>query len=446
MADNNPKRERILKIVKERNIEYISMWFTDILGFLKSFTITVEELEDALESGVGFDGSSIEGFARIDESDMFAVPDMDTFQILPWKAYDGVEVARMFCDIITVSGEPYAGDPRYVLKRVLKRAAEMGYTFYVGPELEFFYFKDAEVPPQVIDKAGYFDQVPSDIGRSLRKQTIKALKAMEIAVETSHHEVAHSQHEIDLRYHRALRMADQVMTYRFIVKEIAVENGSYATFMPKPIFGINGSGMHVNMSLFKNGENAFSDPDREHGLSVVAEHFLAGLMKHARELTALTNQWINSYKRLTPGYEAPVYISWAKQNRSDLIRIPATKPGKTVNTRLEYRAPDPACNPYLAFAALLHVGLEGIEKKYPLEKPFDGNLYEMRYKERQAAGIKQLPGDLYEAIQELEKSELMRDVLGDHVFNNFIRNKVIEWNEYRTQVTSFELDRYLAIL
>jgi len=422
MVNRTSDGGRILKIVEERNIEYISLWFTDILGFLKSFTITSEELEDAIISGVGFDGSSIAGFARIDESDMFAVPDLRTFMILPWKAYDGVEVARMFCDIVTVDGKPYEGDPRNILRRVLDRAESMGYEFYVGPELEFFYFKNSESPPQVIDKAGYFDQVPSDIGRKLRKQTIKALKAMGISVETSHHEVAHSQHEIDLRYCRALRMADQVMTYRFVVKEIAVENGHYATFMPKPIFGLNGSGMHCNMSLFKDGVNAFNHPDKEGELSDDAKHFMAGLMMHAREVTAITNQWVNSYKRLLPGYEAPVYISWARQNRSDLIRIPATKPGKSINTRIEYRAPDPACNPYLAF------------------------LYNLSYSQRREHGIKQLPGDLHEAVFELEKSETLRSALGDHVFNNFIKNKAIEWNEYRAQITNYELDRYLGIL
>ncbi|MCD4654422.1 glutamine synthetase family protein [bacterium] len=443
---SDTQRECILKTVHDRNIEYISLWFTDILGFLKSFTITREELADALENGTGFDGSSIEGFARIDESDMFAVPDPSTFAVLPWKAYDGVEVARMFCDIVTVEGDPYPGDPRYILKQSLKEAARDDFEFFVGPELEFFYFKDSANPPQPLDKAGYFDQVPSDIGRALRKKTIKVLKAMDIAVETSHHEVAHSQHEIDLRYCEALKMADQVMTYRFVVKEVAVENGYYATFMPKPIHGLNGSGMHVNMSLFKDGQNAFNDAEQTGGLSDLCQHFIAGLLKHARELTAITNQWINSYKRLTPGYEAPVYISWAMQNRSDLVRIPVTRPGKRINTRVEYRAPDPACNPYLAFSALLSAGLEGVNQKYLLEKPYTGNLYKMSYHERRDAGIRQLPGDLHEAVIELERSALMRRVLGDHVFINFIKNKMIEWDAFRTHVTGFEIDRYLAVL
>lgn len=446
MANDDSRRSNILKQVHDDHIEYISLWFTDILGFLKSFTITREELEDALANGTGFDGSSIKGFARIDESDMFAVPDPSTFKVLPWKAYDGVSVARMFCDIVTVDGEPYQGDSRYILKQALQRANDMGFSFFVGPELEFFYFENPELPLKPLDKAGYFDQVPSDIGRTLRKKTIKALKQMNIAVETSHHEVAHSQHEIDLRYCEALKMADQVMTYRFIVKETAVENGYYATFMPKPVHGLNGSGMHVNMSLFRDGDNAFCDPNRPGGLSMICEHFMAGLMKHARELTAITNQWINSYKRLTPGYEAPVYISWARQNRSDLIRIPATRPGKCENTRLEYRAPDPACNPYLAFAALLWVGLDGIEKVYPPEPPFEGNLFKLSYRQRQEMGIRELPGDLHEAVMELEQSSAMKAVLGEHVFINFIKNKMIEWNAYRTRVTEFELDRYLPVL
>lgn len=442
------KRQEILKIAKKEKIRFIRLWFTDILGFLKSFAITIDELEEALYEGKGFDGSSIEGFARIDESDMVALPDADTFAILPWGPAENIKVARMFCDIKNPDGSPYDGDPRYVLKRMLKKVKEMGYTFYVGPELEYFYFKDSDGKLEPLDAGGYFDLTPMDIASDLRKKTVIALESMGIPVEYSHHEVAPSQHEIDLRYQDALRMADTVMTYRLVVKEIALQNGVYATFMPKPVFGENGSGMHTHMSLFsaKGGRNAFFDKNDKYHLSKIARSFIAGLMEHAQEITSITNQWVNSYKRLVPGYEAPVYISWARRNRSDLVRIPMYKPGKEKATRIEYRAPDPACNPYLAFAMMLAAGIEGIKKGYKLKTPIERNVYEMSEEEREKLGIEILPGDLYEAILLTGKSKLVKEVLGKHVFTKFLENKKIEWNNYRAQVTSYELDRYYSIL
>ena len=438
-------KEYVLKRTKERDVKFIRLWFTDILGFLKSFTITVEEMEGALEDGMGFDGSSIEGFARIDESDMVALPDPDTFRVLPWRPRDQHAVARMFCDILRPGGEPFEGDPRYILKRNLKRAADMGYTFYVGPELEYFYFRDPS-GTEPLDQGGYFDLTPRDAATDMRKETVLTLEDMNIGVEYSHHEVAASQHEIDMRYTDALTMADNVMTYRLVVKEVALKHGVYATFMPKPVFGINGSGMHVHQSLFKGNRNAFFDENDEYHLSKVAKCFIAGLLKHAPEITSVTNQWVNSYKRLVPGYEAPVYLSWARRNRSDLIRVPEYRPGREKATRIEFRSPDPACNPYLAFSVMLAAGLEGIEKEYEVPDPVEENVYEMSDEERQKRGIGTLPASLLEAILLTEKSELVRKALGDHVFEAFIQNKKIEWDHYRTQVTEYELKRYLPIL
>ncbi|UCG10559.1 MAG: glutamine synthetase [Dehalococcoidia bacterium] len=435
----------ILKIAKENDVKFIRLWFTDILGLLKSFTITVEELEGALEEGMGFDGSAIEGFARIDESDMVALPDPDTFQMLSWRPRENCAVARIFCDILKPGGEPFDGDPRYILKRNLKRAADLGYTYFVGPELEYFYFKDSS-STEPLDQGGYFDLTPRDAATDLRKETVLTLEEMGIGVEYSHHEGAASQHEIDIRYNDAMTMADNVMTYRLVVKEIALKYGYYATFMPKPVLGINGSGMHVHQSLFKGERNAFFDPNDEYHLSKIAKSFVAGLLKHAPELTAVTNQWVNSYKRLVPGYEAPVYLSWARRNRSDLIRVPEYRPGREKATRIEFRSPDPACNPYLAFSVMLAAGLEGIEKGYEVPKPIEENVYEMNEKERQKRGIGMLPASLLEAILLTEKSELVRKALGEHVFNAFIQNKKIEWDQYRTQVTDYELKRYLPIL
>ncbi len=445
MAKEEEAKERVLKKAKELNIKFVRLWFTDILGFLKSFAITVEQLEKALNEGMGFDGSSIAGFARIDESDMIALPDPNTFQILPWRPREHGGVARMFCDIYWPGGKPFEGDPRFVLKKNLKRASDMGYTFYVGPELEYFYFQSSE-GTKFLDQGGYFDLTPPDIATDLRRETILMLEEMGIKVEYSHHEVAPSQHEIDLRYTDALTMADNVMTYRLIVKQVAQNHGVYATFMPKPVFGVNGSGMHVHMSLFKGNKNAFFDKDDVYHLSKVGKCFLAGLLKHAPEITSITCQWVNSYKRLIPGYEAPCYITWARRNRADLIRIPEYQPGKEDATRIELRSPDPACNPYLAFSVILAAGLEGIEKEYELSPPVEENVFEMSEEERKRRGIATLPGSLYEALELTEKSELVRKALGDHVFYTFIQNKKLEWERYRTQVTDYEIKNYLPLL
>jgi len=445
IRDRAEAKEYILKTAKEQNVKFIRMWFTDILGFLKSFAITVHELEGALEEGVGFDGSSIEGFVRIDESDMVALPDPNTFQLLPWRPKEHAAVARMFCDIFTPSKEPFEGDPRYVLKKNLKKVADMGYIYYVGPELEYFYFKDSS-GTEPLDVGGYFDMDPHDAATDLRRDTILALEEMGIAIDKSHHEVATSQHEIDMHYTDALTMADNVMTYRLVVKQIALQQGVYATFMPKPVFGINGSGMHVHQSLFKGDSNAFFDSNGKYHLSQIGMSFLAGLLKYAPEITAVTSQWVNSYKRLVPGYEAPVYLSWAQRNRSDLIRQPVYKVGKEKETRFEIRSPDPACNPYLCFSVMLAAGLEGIKQKLEAPEPVEENVYKMTNEERKKRGIGTLPASLWEAIQLAEKSELVREALGDHVFHAFIENKKIEWDRYRIHVTDYELKEYLPIL
>ncbi|MBF6600040.1 MAG: glutamine synthetase [Dehalococcoidia bacterium] len=434
----------VMQACKDRDIKFIRLWFTDILGSLKSFAITVEELEQAMDEGQGFDGSSIEGFARVDESDMVAMPDPASFQVLPWRPRER-GVARMFCDVQLPDGAPFEGDPRFVLKRQLKRAADLGYTFYVGPELEFFYFKTSE-RPEGLDKGGYFDLTPLDVASDLRRQTVLTLEEMGIGVEYSHHEAAPSQHEIDLRYTDALTMADNAMTYRLVVKEVALASGAYATFMPKPLEDENGSGMHTHQSLFKGDRNAFFDASDQYHLSALAKSYLAGLLRHAPEFTLVTNQWVNSYKRLMPGYEAPVYITWARRNRSDLVRVPEYKPGKEVATRLEYRAPDAACNPYLAFAVMLAAGLKGIENEYPLVEPTEENAFELTEHERRERGIASLPGSLKEAIQAFADSDFCRQALGDHVFESLIQNKTIEWDAYRKHVSDFELDRYLAVL
>ena len=436
--------EDVRRIVEEKDISFIQFWFTDVLGVLKSFAITPSELDEGLTEGMGFDGSSIEGFARIEESDMIARPDPTTFQLVPWRSNER-PVARMFCDILNPDGTPYEGDPRYVLKRLLKTIEERGYTFYLGPELEYFYFKD-DKQREILDEGGYFDSRPLDMGSNLRRDTIFALQAMGIQVEYSHHEVAPSQHEIDLRYQEALKMADNTITYRLVVKEIARQHGVYATFMPKPIFGQNGSGMHVHQSLFKGDENAFYDPNDKYNLSDLAKYYIAGLMRHAPEITAVCNQWVNSYKRLVPGYEAPVYVSWARRNRSAMIRVPMYKPGKETATRMEFRSPDPSCNPYLAFAVMLGAGLKGIEKKYELPDPIEEDIFEMNPAERKAHGITDLPGNLYAGILATEQSDLVREILGEHVFNKFIENKRIEWDNYRTHVSQFEIDKYLPKL
>jgi glutamine synthetase len=438
-------RDSVLKYIEENGIKFIELWFTDILGYLKSFTIPKEELKKAFDEGMGFDGSSIRGFVRIDESDMVAVPEANTFAVLPWRPKER-GTARMFCDILTPDRTPFEGDPRNVLKRNLAYVKEkFGYTFYIGPELEFFYFKNSE-RPEILDSGGYFDLVPRDEAIDLRRETVLCLEEMGIAVEYAHHEVAPSQHEIDLRFKDALTMADIVMTHRLTVKEIAFKNNVFATFMPKPLFGHNGSGMHTHMSLFKDRENAFFSSKSKYFLSKSAHQFIAGLLKYSPEICAVIAQWVNSYKRLVPGYEAPVYLSWAQKNRSDLVRVPMYKPGKEEATRIEYRAPDPSCNPYLAFACMLRAGLKGIEEKLTPPEPIEENIYQMTDEERERRGIKSLPGSLIEAIQFTEKSELVRMTLGDHVFNEYIANKKIEWDNYRKYITDYEIKNYLPVL
>jgi glutamine synthetase len=410
---------------------------------LKSFAIHVDELESAFDEGMGFDGSSIKGFARIDESDMVAVPDPKTFVVLPWRPKEKT-VARMFCDIYEPDGSPYKGDPRYALKRALEKMKKMGFTnFYLGPELEFFYFR-SEREPEILDEGGYFDY-PLDAAEDLRRETILALEEMGIRVEYSHHEVAPSQHEIDLRYMDALEMADAVMTYRVTVKEIAKKYGVYATFMPKPIFGVNGSGMHTHQSLFIGERNAFFDANDPYHLSEVAKKYISGLLTHIREITLVLNQLVNSYKRLVPGYEAPVYICWARRNRSTLIRVPMYKPGKEKATRIELRSPDPACNPYLAFASMLIAGLKGIENNYVLPEPLELDVYHLPPEERTRLGIKELPGSLIEAIEIAEKSEVLKEAVGEHIFEQLIKSKKIEWDDYRIRVQPYEVERYLPI-
>lgn len=439
-------REYVLNAASEHRVKFIRLWFTDILGLLKSVAIPVEQLHEALTEGIGFDGSSVEGFARMDESDMIAMPDPNTFQVLPFRPQEEGTVARMFCDIRQPGGNPYPGDPRWVLKKNLKRAGDLGFAFYVSPEMEFFYFQKPEAPLKGLDEGGYFDLTPLDVASDLRRDTVLTLEKMGIEVASSHHEDAPSQHEIDLLYTDALTMADNAMTYRLVVKEIAVKHGVWATFMPKPVFGVNGNGMHANMSLFQGETNAFYDERNAYHLSETAQFFIAGLLAHACEMTLVTNQWVNSYKRLVPGYEAPLYTTWSAVNRSDLVRVPAYSPGKASTTRVEYRSPDPACNPYLAFAMMLAAGLEGIEKRYPLPPQMEKNVAEMSSTEREKAGIQTLPLDLSQAIERAEHSDLLRNALGDHVFEKFIANKKIEWANYRAQVTGYELDQYLKIL
>ena len=436
--------EYVLASARENDVKFIRLWFTDILGSLKSFAITIAELQKAMEEGMGFDGSSIEGFARIDESDMVARPDPRTFVVLPWRPQQQ-RVARMICDIFLPDGTPFEGDPRYVLRRQLQRAAELGYSFYVGPELEYFYFKDSE-HPEPLDAGGYFDLTPLDVASDLRRETVLTLEEMGIAVEYSHHEVAPSQHEIDLRYADALSMADSSMTYRLVVKEVAMQHGAYASFMPKPIMHENGSGMHVHQSLFKGDENAFYEADEAVDLSKLGCSYMAGLLQHAREFTLVCNQWVNSYKRLQPGYEAPVYVTWAMRNRSDLIRIPASRPGRPESTRLEYRAADSACNPYLAFAVMLSAGLEGIENKYVPPPPTDENVFLLSDAQRKELDIVTLPASMGEAIELFSESDLMRRTLGVHTFESLLENKKIEWSAYRAHVSDFEMQRYLPVL
>jgi glutamine synthetase len=438
-------KEQVLRTAKENDVKFIRLWFVDIQGQVKSFAITQEELEGALENGMGFDGSSITGYQDIEESDMIAMPDPSTFRILPWRPKEKA-VGRMICDINVPGGKPYEGDPRYSLRRALERMEKMGFDhFYLGPELEYFYFRNSGCP-EILDHGGYFDLTTLDVASDLRRDTVLALESMGIPVEYSHHEVGTSQHEIDMRYTDALNMADHVITYRVVVKEIAAKHGVYATFMPKPIFGQNGSGMHTHFSIFKGDRNVFFDPKDPDSLSTVARKFMAGLLKYSRDMSLVFAQWVNSYKRLVPGYEAPVYIAWSKRNRSALIRVPQYYPGKEKAVRGEFRPPDPACNPYLTFALMLHAGLDGIENDYELSEPLDKNLYELSDEERKKAGIESLPGSLGEAISLTEKSDFVRRSLGDHIFSRFIELKKKEWEDYRIQVSSYELEKLLPIL
>ncbi len=441
------QHDYVLRTVEERGVRFVQLWFTDVLGTPKAFTITPAEIENALEEGMTFDGSAIDGFSRIQESDVLARPDATTFQILPWRE-DDAPVARVFCDISNVDGTPFQGCPRHVLRRTLRRARDLGFTVFAAPEIEYFYFTDAdpEHAPTGLDRGSYFQLTVADLGSDLRQRSVLLLEEMGIPVEYSQHEDAPSQHEIDLRYTDALTMADTVMTTRLVVKELAQENGVYASFMPKPLAGVQGSGMHTHFSLFEGEDNAFADPADNHGLSKTARAFIAGLLHNAGAITAVTNQWVNSYKRLSPGYEAPAHVSWAHNNRSALVRVPFAKSGNPDSTRIEYRAPDAACNPYLTFALVVAAGLDGIEAGYDLPREAAANLYAMTPDELAKDGIRPLPGSLHEAIEVMRASQLVAETLGDHVFEWFVRNKRAEWHDYTTQVSQFELDRYLPQL
>ncbi len=437
-------KEDILRMIDEAGVRYIRLCFTDILGQIKGMSITRSEIEQVMDEGQGFDGSSVEGFARIEESDLMAMPDPRTFRIIPWEIA-GERVAMMFCDITYPDGKPYSGDPRWALKRNLQKLDDKGWTCFIGPELEYFYFEN-DNEPITIDKAGYFDYGTVDIGTQVRKRTVNALEAIDVTVECSHHEVAHSQHEIDLKYQEALVMGDFAQIYKFIVKEIALEHGLYATFMPKPIFGQNGSGMHCHISLFEGDKNLFFDKKGDYNLSELGRQFTAGVLKHIKEFTLITNQWVNSYKRLVPGYEAPVYISWGRRNRSSMIRVPMYRVGKEKATRIELRSPDPAANPYLTFAMLLAAGMKGIEKKYELTAPIEENIFGMTAEQKEKLDIETLPNSLENAIIEFENSELAKETLGEHIHAKLIENKKLEWDEYRIHVSKFENDKYLSML
>lgn len=424
------QEDYVLRTIEERGVRFIRLWFTDVLGFLKSFAITPAELESAFAHGMRFDGSAIDGFSRDQESDMLAKPDATTFQILPWQ-HGNVGAARMFCDIVRPDGKAFSGDPRLVLRRNLNRARNHGFTFYVGPEVEYFYFADSGTEPKILDQGTYFDLTPLDVAQEYRRSTIMALERLGIPVESSHHEVSPSQHEIDLRHTDALTMADNLMTTRLAIKEVAMEHGIYATFMPKPLEGHDGSGMHLHLSLFRGDDNAFYDPERADNLSQVARAFMAGLIRHGREITAITNQWVNSYKRLVSGFDAPVLSTWDRTNQAAVVRVPSTGADRPGATRIEYRAPDPSCNPYLALSVILAAGLEGIEKSYKLPDE---------------AHAERLPTSLAEALDAMESSSLVKDALGTHVFDWFLRNKRREWQRYEHHVSRFELEQYLPVL
>lgn len=440
--------EFVLRTIEERDIRFVRLWFTDVLGTLKSVSIAPAELEGAFDEGIGFDGSAIEGFARVHESDMLAKPDPGTFAILPWRD-EGPGVARLFCDILMPDGSPSYADPRHVLKRTLTRAADQGFSFYTHPEVEFYLFNgrpESGEQPVPIDRYGYFDNAPHGVAHDFRRQAITTLEAMGISVEYSHHEGGPGQQEIDLRYADALTTADNLMTFRLVVQEVAMEQGLYATFMPKPFRDHPGSGMHTHLSLFEGDRNAFYEPGAPYQLSKVARSFIAGLLVHAPEITAVTNQWVNSYKRLAGGGEAPAWICWGHNNRSALIRVPMYKPTKGNSTRIEYRAMDSGVNPYLAFSVLLAAGLKGIDEGYELPPGSEDDVWGLTAAERRALGMDPLPGSLNQAISVMEKSELVAQTLGEHVFDFFLRNKRAEWEDYRRQVTAWELDRYLPML
>jgi glutamine synthetase len=437
-------KEDVLTALDANDVRYVRLLFTDILGQMKGMSITRSEIEAVMEEGQGFDGSSIEGFVRIEESDLMAMPDRRTFRVIPWEI-NGEKIALMFCDIFNTDGTPYSGDPRHVLKRALKKVEERGLTFYCGPEIEYFYFRDPH-GTELLDNDGYFDYSTVDEGTKLRKKAVVSLEQLGIQVECSHHEVAPSQHEIDLRYQEALVMADFAMLYRFVVKELALSAGAYASFMPKPLHGQNGSGMHTHMSLFKGESNAFFDKRDEYHLSGIARGYISGILHNIRSMTLVLNQWVNSYKRLVIGFEAPVYVSWGRRNRSSLIRVPMYRAGKEKATRVELRSPDPACNPYLAFACMLRAGLDGIDNNYELSPPIEENIFDMNAADRDARGIGQLPNSLAHACNLMEESDLMRETLGEHVFKTLLANKRLEYDNYRTQVTDYELNQYLPLL
>jgi len=434
----------VVRTIEERGIQFVQLWFTDVLGTLKAFSIAPAEVESALEDGMTFDGSAVDGFSRVQESDMIAHPDPSTFELLPWKDGDAL-TARIFCDISNPDGSPFEGSPREVLRRATDSAHALGYGFYVGPEIEFFYFRE-EPRTQPIDNGSYFDLTAAELCSDLRRESIQSLETIGIPVEHTQHEDAPGQYEIDLRYTDALTMADTVMTTRMIIKEVAIRRHVVASFMPKPISGVQGSGMHTHISLFRGDTNAFYDPDDPAGLSVEAKCFIAGLLKHAPEITAVTNQWVNSYKRLVPGYEAPAYVSWARNNRSALVRVPVTRKSKPETTRIEYRAVDSACNPYLSFAMILAAGMDGLIKGYELPPEADVNLFDLSISDLENTGVVRLPHNLFEAISLMEKSSLVADTLGEHVFEWFIRNKLEEWHSFREHVSEYEIDRYLTIL
>ncbi len=437
-------REDVLRLVKEWDVKFIRLQFTDILGIIKNVAISVEQLERAIDTGIMFDGSSIEGFTRIQESDMYLKPDLDTFAIFPWHPRKS-SVARLICDVYTPDGKPFVGDPRSTLRKVIAEAEEMGFTLFAGPEPEFYLFKvDEQGRPTTIpnDEGGYFDLSPVDLGINTRRDIVLALEEMGFEIEASHHEVGPGQHEIDFKYEDALRTADNIATFKFVTKAIAKEHGYHATFMPKPIFGEAGSGMHIHQSLFRDGKNAFYDPNNTLGLSEIAYYYIGGILKHARAIAAITNPTVNSYKRLVPGFEAPVYISWSAANRSALIRIPSAREEAT---RIEIRNPDPSCNPYLAMAVTLKAGLDGIKNKIDPGTQTLDNIFDMTEEERIDAGIINLPGNIIEAVQELAQNTIIREAIGDHIFEHFVEAKMIEWDVYRTQVHQWELDQYLKI-